>query len=181
MVDVYAATDRIVAIGIRYSDDTLEIPVAWVSDDGLNWREADPIDAARATTPRAVSRTAAGTFVMLTTVTSFPTGCSDVSCLTQSLEAWHSTDGRKWQKAESPLASAAFGSYRRIQLLPVSGGLVAIVSAGDTSAAWVTADGATWKDAEFISPNVYVSAGASNGESVRLFSPSGVVVTGQTP
>jgi hypothetical protein len=181
MVDIYAGPDAMVAVGYRWSDETLESPVAWVSSDGFTWAEADPIDAARGTTPRAVGRTASGSFVMLTTVTTFPGGCSENTCLTHVLGAWYSTDGQQWRKADFPKASAPFGSYREIDLLPISGGLLAIVSTKDGSAAWVTSDGIAWKDAEFTSADLSVSAGASNGGSALLFGASGVVVTGKTP
>jgi len=182
MVDVYAGPgDRIVAVGYRASDEELEIPVVWVSDDGSSWTEAQPIDAERATTPRAVERTVTGAFVMLTTVTTFPADCAENACLIHTLGAWYSADGYKWQKAQFPAASAPFGTYREIDLLPISGGLLAVTSTREGSSAWVTADGVTWKAAEFTDLTLAISAGASNGDSVLLFGTSGEVVAGKAP
>jgi hypothetical protein len=181
MLDVYADSYLIVAVGYRYSDEMLEVPVAWISMDGSSWAEADPIPAARGTTPWAVGRNAAGSLVMLTTTTTFPEGCTDNTCLIHTLGAWSSADGQKWQETDFPAASAAFGAYTEIDVLPVAGGLLAVAATTSGSAAWLTADGVSWKSVDFAElASFSASAAASDGESVRLFG-AGEVVSGKSP
>jgi hypothetical protein len=176
---VYAAPDGIVAVGHR-SGETREYPVVWLSSDGSAWTEADPIETEDSTFERAVARTPTGSFVMLASVVTAPVDCTTGACVLESLGAWYSADGKTWRRVDFAIGPAITPGWRYVEvdLLPVTDGVLAVASTKDGWAAAVTADGRMWKQVDVIDPQLAISAAASDGESVRLFASSGVVLSG---
>ena len=178
LTDVYADPGAIVAVGWRDKNER-SVPVVWLSKEGSAWTESNPIAAEGATTPKAVQRTPTGSFVMVATVVTAPAGCTTGACVVWSLGAWYSADGQTWQETELPVGAPlpAGMDYREVDLLPISGGVLAVASSADGWAAWATAEGTVWKAVDVPDRGLAISAGASNGASVLLFG-TGAVLTG---
>lgn len=163
MLDVVVTSNRIAAVGYRYSDAGGEVPVVWWSDNGTTWAESQLAGALPRTTAWAISHAGANNFVVLATTT--------VDTSTDTLRAWFSKDAKVWSSADFPKTTVPNVFHRDVRLLPINAGVLAFATTEQGLAAWGSLDGSRWSVISM--PDAVkaasVTALATDGESFLVF------------
>ena len=139
--DVAWGAGRYVVVGSR-GDPAAPGPIAgasWTSTDGETWEESAPAAELEDVVLLEVASTPGGGFVALGVDDAANSGTADRPV------SFTSPDGLSWTAVETP----AVGEFTRPhEVIPVEGGLVALLSEGaHTTVVWTSADGSTWTDA----------------------------------